>query len=430
MPWRMVTSALIGAVAGAVVAFGGTDPASFAAVEILLFVLAGCALWIEPREGPRKWWLGPAMLLAYLACDIAIVRPAAYPARAQMLAVAACLCGFMIVARAARDAEARRSIWVVLVALGLGEALYGLVQYMTGWQQVLAFEKVVYTAQATGTYINPNNFAGLIEMLLPLVFARTLWEFEQWAANSHGTRRNAALWMREDNGPRFAFFLFGTLLLMAALLFSRSRAGIAAAWAGVLLVAAVWTARRRRRSAALAIVLSLVVLTFAAGAWIGLEPVFTRFRSAEQDLPSRVAVWKDTVKLVRAHPYWGSGPGSFEDAYTRVQTSGLTMRLNHAHDDYLEFAAEWGVPGALVLFGLVGFVLFRALRGIGRTARAADRFLLLGCCGGLCSVLLHAVVDFNLHIPANALLFAVLAGLAWSLSAGDANSPERRGARR
>jgi O-antigen ligase len=430
MPWRIVTSALVGAVAGAVVAFGGTEPASFAAVEILLFVLAGCALWIEPCQGPRTWWLGAAVLLAYLTCDVVVVHPATYLARAQLLAVAACLCGFMVAALAARDSEARRSIWAALIALGLAEALYGLVQYMTDWQQILAFKKVVYTAQATGTYINPNNFAGLIEMLLPLIFARTLWEFEQWRSNARGSRRGAALSMREDNLPRFAFFLFATLLLMAALLFSRSRAGIATAWAGVLLVAAVWTVRRRRHSAALAIVLFLGVLTIAAGAWIGLEPVVTRFRSAEQDLPSRVIVWKDTFKLVRAHPYWGSGPGSFEDVYTRVQTSGLTMRLNHAHDDYLEFGAEWGVPGALLLIGLIGLVLVRALRGIGRTARAADRFLLLGCCGGLCSMLLHAVVDFNLHIPANALLFAVLAGVAWSLSAGDAGAPERRAARR
>ena len=430
MSWRVIASALIGAVVGAVVAFGGTEPASFAAVEILLFALAGCALWIEPREIPRTWWPGPALLLAYLAFDIAIVHPAAYPARAQLLAVAAYLCGFAIAALAARNAQARRSIWTVFVALGLAEAFYAMVQYMTDWQQVLAFNKVVYFAQATGTYINPNNFAGLLEMLLPLVFARTLWEFEQWTPNARGASPRAALRMREDHGPRFAFFLFGTLLLMAALLFSRSRAGIAAAWAGVVLVTVIWTARRRRHSAAMAIVLCLVVLTFAGGAWIGLEPVFTRFRAAEQDLPSRVAVWKDTAKLVRAHPYWGSGPGSFEDAYTRVQTSGLTMRLNHAHDDYLEFAAEWGVPGAALLFALIGLVLFRALRGIGRTVRASNRFLLLGCCGGLCSMLLHAAVDFNLHIPANALLFAVLAGLAWSLSAGDANAPERRAVRR
>ncbi len=428
--WRIITSALVGAVAAAVLAFGGTEPASFAAVEILLFVLAGCALWIEPREGPRIWWPAPALLLIYLACDVAVVHPAAYPARVQLLTVAACLCGFTLAALAARDAEARRSIWAILVALGLAEAFYGLVQYMTGWQEVLAFTKVNYTAQATGTYINPNNFAGLIEMILPLVLARALWEFEKWTGNSRGSRRRGDLWLREDAGPRAAFYLFGTLVLMTALLFSRSRAGIATASAGVLLVAAVCVARRQLRSVAMAIVLSLVVLTFAAGAWVGLEPVFTRFRSAEQDLPSRVAVWKDTAKLIRAHPYWGAGPGSFEDAFTRVQSSHLTMRLNHAHNDYLEFAAEWGLPGAALLCALIGFVLFRALRGIAHTARSADRFLLLGCCGGLCAMLLHAVVDFNLHIPANALLFAVLAGLAWTLSGGDADAPERRGARR
>jgi O-antigen ligase len=427
--WRMVASSLLGAIAGAVVAFGGTEPASFAAVEILLFVLAACALWIEPHPGPRVW-IGPALLAAYLACEVAVVRPAAYPARVQLLFVAACLCAFALVACAARVPEARRSFWQGLAALGLAEALYGLVQYATDWQQVLAFKKVSYFAQATGTYINPNNYAGLLEMLLPLIFARTLLEFERWTANARGTGRRSALWLREDAGARFAFFIFSSLLLTAALLFSRSRTGIVAAWAGLLMVGAIWSVRRRLLSAGLAIILGLAMLTLAAGAWMGLGPVFARYRTAEQDLPSRVAVWKGTAKLIRAHPYWGSGPGSFEDAYTRVQTSDLAARLNHAHNDYLEFAAEWGVPGALLLFALIGFVWVRALAGLRRSARATDWFLLLGCCGALFSLLLHAAVDFNLHIPANALLFASLAGLAWTLSAGDAATPRRSGARR
>jgi O-antigen ligase len=428
--WRILTAALVGTVAGAAIALGGTEPASFAAVEILLFALASCALWIGPRDGSRVWWSGPALLAAYLICDAFVARPAVYLARVQLLAVAACLCGFCLAALAARHSEARLFIWTILIALGFAEALYGLVQYTTDWQQVLAFKKVEYVAQATGTYINPNNFAGLLEMLLPLVFARTLCKLERWTARSRGPGRRADLWLRADSGPRFAFFLFGTLLLTAALLFSRSRAGIVAAWAGVLLVASIWTIRRRSRSAAAVIVVSLVVLTLAAGAWIGLDPVFMRYRSAGEDLPSRVEVWKDTTALIRAHPYWGTGPGSFVDAYTRVQTSHLAARLNHAHNDYLEFVAEWGVPGAVLLFALVGFVLVRALRGLRHTARAADWFLLLGCCAGVSSLLLHAGVDFNLHIPANALLFAVLLGLASTLSTGDADAPERRAARR
>jgi O-antigen ligase len=428
--WRLLAAALAGAVAGAVIAFGGTEPASFAVVEILLFLLAACALWIEPREGPRLWWLGPALLAAYLICDVCIARPAEYLACVQLLTVAACLCGFFLAALAARASETRRSIWSILVALGLAEALYGLAQCTTGWQQVLAFKKVEYAAQATGTYINPNNFAGLLEMLLPLVFARTLLEFEEWIANSRGSSRHAVLWLRPESGPRFLFFLFGTLLLTAALLFSRSRAGMASACAGLLVVSSIWMFRRRSRAPAAAIVASVIVLTLVAGAWIGLGPVLTRYRAAAGDFPSRVAVWKDTAMLIRAHPYWGTGPGSFEDAFTRVQTSHLTTRLNHAHNDYLEFAAEWGVPGAVLFFALVGFVLVRASRGLRRTTRAADWFLLLGCCGGVFSMLLHAAVDFNLHIPANELLFAVLLGLAATLSAADVEAPERRVARR
>ena len=426
LPWRIVSSALAGAVAGAAVAFGGTEPASWAAVEIVLFAALAYALWRKPRDISRVAWLGPALLGAYLACDSVITRPAAYLARAQLLTVAACLCGFSLSGLAARFADLRRALWSALMALGLGEALYGVVQYATDSQQVLAYRKIVYTAQATGTYINPNNYAGVLEMLLPLVFARALWEVEQWSAHRHGAGRPISLWLREDNAPRFIFFLFGTLLLSAALLFSRSRTGIAAAWAGLLLVAAVWTLRTRVFRAATAIVVLLAALTFAAGAWIGLAPLLTKYRTAEQDLPSRVEVWKDSAALIRAHPFWGTGPGSFTDAYTRVQTSHLAARLNHAHNDYLEFAAEWGVPGAALLFALIGFVLVRALLALWRAAREVDWFLLLGCCGGMFALLLHAAVDFNLHIPANALLFFVLAGLALALSAGNENAPERR----
>ncbi len=55
-------------------------------------------------------------------------------------------------------------------------------QYLTGWQQIASYKKVVYTMVATGTYINPNHFAGLLEMALPLTFSWSLWEFERLAA--------------------------------------------------------------------------------------------------------------------------------------------------------------------------------------------------------------------------------------------------------
>jgi O-antigen ligase len=427
---RDVATGLLGAVAGAAVAFGGTEPASWAAVEILLFALAAYALWRAPHDGPRVSWIGPALLAAYLVCDVAVVRPAAYLARAQFLEIAACLCAVCLAAFAAGAPETRRSLWAGLVALGLVQALYGLVQYVTDWQQVLTTTKIDYTAQATGTYINPNNFAGLLEMLLPLAFARTLWELEEWIASARGANRRAFLATREGASARFVFFLFGTLLLTAALLFSRSRAGIATSWAGLLLVGAVWAVRRRAHSMGVAIVACLVAFTVAAGAWIGLGPVLMRYRTADQDVASRVEVWRDTVTLIRAHPAWGTGPGSFPDAYTRVQTSHLAARLNHAHNDYLEFAAEWGVPGAVLLFALIGFVWVRALRSLRRTAQSTDWFLLLGCCGGIFALLLHALVDFNLHIPANSLVFAVLLGLAGALTSAAANAPDRRAAPR
>ncbi len=120
--------------------------------------------------------------------------------------------------------------------------------------------------------------------------------------------------------------------------------------------------------------------------------------------------------MIREHPVWGTGPGSFEDAYTLVQTADLEERMDHAHNDYLEFAEEWGIPAAALLFGLVGWVYARGVLEFWRGRPSEECMLLLGCCGSLLALLVHSIADFNLHIPANAFLFAALLGLAWTLS--------------
>jgi hypothetical protein len=63
-----------------------------------------------------------------------------------------------------------------LVALGTFEALYGLVQYLTGWQRIFGYVKKYNLEEATGTYINRNHFAGFLEMVIPFGVALVLYE--------------------------------------------------------------------------------------------------------------------------------------------------------------------------------------------------------------------------------------------------------------
>jgi O-antigen ligase len=169
-------------------------------------------------------------------------------------------------------------------------------------------------------------------------------------------------------------------------------------------------------------VLTLAFLTagMCMAVWIGPEPVIARFETLGQQhatpAGNRWAIWKDTVRLIDGHPWSGTGLGTFSAAYPAVQTAFAGRFVSHAHNDYLEFAAELGIPAALLLFGAVFYLLLQSARSFRQNDSRFERAIALGCFGSLFAISLHSLTDFNLHIPANALVFVVVLGLAYSTS--------------
>ena len=152
--------------------------------------------------------------------------------------------------------------------------------------------------------------------------------------------------------------------------------------------------------------------------WVGTDPVMNRFEILGQEYSqagqSRISIWRDTLGLIRQHPLLGTGLGTFSVAYTSVQTVFLTQLVDHAHCDYLEVASELGLPGAMLLFGSIFWILARAVRRYRKSEDNFDSAVWLGCIGSIAAILLHSLADFNLYIPANAVVLAVTLGLAWT----------------
>jgi O-antigen ligase len=400
---------------GGALAFGGTAPLAWAAVQLLAFVLLVLVIWSSRAPLP---WKGPALLLGYAVCQTAVVPADVHRAREQLLRLLAYLCVFCVAACIARSDKPRRHFLQGLLALGLFEALYGLVQYASGWQQIFTYKKVFYTQAATGTYINPNHFAGLLEMLLPLAFAWTLRNLERLDLQPRRRRSSLIRTLESEGLPQLALSSFCTVLLFVAIFCSRSRSGILSAAIGVLFVGVVWFFAAPRSTAAALVPAALLVGVAAFVLWFGLGPVLERFEGTPRDISARLSVWRDALHLVHAHPFAGVGLGMFADAYTRVQTVALSSTVDHAHNDYVELAVEWGLPGAALVVGALLFVLARASPACFRAARRSERLTVLGCCGGIVALLLHSFTDFNLQIPANALVFAALLGTAYATGAG------------
>jgi len=106
----------------------------------------------------------------------------------------------------------------------------------------------------------------------------------------------------------------------------------------------------------------------------------------------------------------GVGAGMHGWAFTLYQDRNPGFFYDHAHNDYLEAAAEWGIPAAAAFFIVLFAVVWRAGKACIQSADPARAALLAGGVGGVAAMLVHSFVDFNLHIPSNALMFGVILG--------------------
>jgi O-antigen ligase len=175
---------------------------------------------------------------------------------------------------------------------------------------------------------------------------------------------------------------------------------------------------RRQRKSGIVLFAIFIALSVGLAIWIGPGPIVGRFENVGQEYElrdqSRLSIWRDAMGLIERHPLFGTGLGTFPVAYTSVQTAFLGQFVNHAHNDYVELASDLGLPAALVLFASFFFVLARAARTFRNSMRNLDRAIALGCVGSLVAILLHSLTDFNLYMPANALIFSVVLGLGIS----------------
>jgi O-antigen ligase len=204
-----------------------------------------------------------------------------------------------------------------------------------------------------------------------------------------------------------------------SLILSKSRGGIfsfVVSLAFFCLLLSWGRGNRHRSSWAIGFFLLVVILYVF---WIGLDPIIQKFVETKETLPARTLVWRDTLRLIRDFPICGTGLGSYGLTYTLYKKSYTgPLFYTHAHNDYLELAAETGLVGlVLVIYSIIAFYrqAWACLRLSSSTADPLRYFLTIGCLSGVFAILVHALTEFNLQIPANAFYFSFALGLSTSL---------------
>ena len=174
---------------------------------------------------------------------------------------------------------------------------------------------------------------------------------------------------------------------------------------------------RRREGKELAAAGLVVVLAIALVSWLGIGRALERFASyktLEVSEGRRIEMLQGTWRIFLDHPIAGTGLGTLQEVFPLYETIYDGLIVNHSHNDYAEALAETGVIG-----GLCGLVFLVLLVWTGWKNIVAEKEVMnlayhagaLVACFGL---LIHATVDFNFHIPSNALIFLLQAALATS----------------
>jgi len=331
------------------------------------------------------------------------------------------LCLFFVVVRGlcGERKTLKRIVWVMMVA-ALIEAVYGLIQALVPTLGVLWVDYVkAYMGDARGTFINRNHFAGFIEMVWPLALGFAL------AQGGWGRGYTLKKILASERLNRQALLALGIVILLLALLFSKSRAGIASALIGFLTFFVLARSGIRGMSKYTWLLLGAIgAMVLVYSLKIGIGPIAERFFKLSSG-DSRLDFWRDSLPMVIDHPL-GIGLRNYENVFAVYNVSTISDKVvDYAHNDYLQLLIEAGWIGFLALIS--GFLWFMA-KSAYRIRRMNFRkdplrfFLAAGAFSGLVSLAFHSFFDFNLQIPANCVYFVTLMAILYACCVRDSRT--------
>jgi O-antigen ligase len=401
---RAIFSALVGVIVITAVPYGTAEAWWKAAFVCGVFLISLIGI-IEistgeyPRFNPRSVLL-PMLALSAFAYVQTFGALSADPYQTrffalQLLALTALL-GLLNRYTATEDRV--RILVLVVIGVAVASALFGILRQTT--QQQIGFVlPLLKPREGYAQFINKNHFAYLMEMAFGLGLGIML---------GGGIKRD-----------RLLICVAALLPIWMALVMANSRGGILAMLSQVLIGALVvqtqFVQTTKLAVARIVLVVFLVAGVLIGTMWIGGDRLLTSFEAAGTDVAregaSRNDIWRATLKMFGAHPLVGVGLGGYWIGITAYHNASGALTPQEAHNDYLELLSSGGVVG-LVLGAWFAVSVIRLTRGNLKTDRGFIRAVRLGAVLGIAGVAAHSLVDFGLHMMANAVVFVTLIMMA------------------
>jgi len=384
----------------AVAAHGGVEDWARAVLETgvgLLFLIWAFRFYFNEKEQPvLSPLLSPFALFFLVGLGQWSFRATASPfnTRIELLLLMASLIFLFLFTQAFHTLRDWRGFVWFGMGLGFAVGVFGILQHLTFNGKLYWFRELRYGGIPFGPYVNRNHFAGLMELLIPLALV--------------------PLVLGKVRRERLLVVCLFAVIPIAAVFLSASRGGIISLCLQFSLLLYLLV-RRRGLGGHLLAVTGVLLAAIWIVMWLGVGRILQRFsslQSLEVTEGKRAAMRRGAWRIFLDHPLAGTGLGTLQIVYPPYETLYDGKIVNHAHNDYLEAFAETGLLGGLCCAWFLAVLLRKFIsrfRQIDFSFAGALPLSGIVACAGF---LVHALVDFNFHIPSNLWLFLLMAHLA------------------
>jgi O-antigen ligase len=399
---KLIRIGICGLVVFGVASHGAVEDWARAVLEIgaaLLFLAWAVRAYLtQEHQLVLSPLLFPLVALLLLAFGQWLLHRTAssYDTRMELQLLLADILLLFLAAQSFRTIEDWRGfVWFVM-SFGFLVAIFGILQHLTFNGKLYWFREMHFGGIPFGPYVNRNHFAGFMELVIPMSLA--------------------PLVLGKVRRQRWFLVSLFAVVPIGALFLSASRGGIIsfAVQVGFLVL---WLLVRRTAGRNLLSGGAILLLAFLMVSWLGVQQLVERFsslQSLEVTSGKRASMRADTWRIFLDHPWTGTGLGTLQLVFPAYETLYDGKIVNHTHNDYLEGLAETGIVGGLCCLWFLGVLFFDSLRRLSQPNGTFASTLQLSAFVACLGFLTHGLADFNLHIPANALVFFLLANLATS----------------
>lgn len=300
----------------------------------------------------------------------------------------------------------------LIIGLASFIALLAIIQRVASPDKIYWLRTVPANAAPFGPWINPNQFAGFMEMLCPIALGLFLF-YKPPIQADESLRSKIVSFFSMPSSNLYIVLGFAASLMFLSVFVSLCRGGILTITLAVFVFMLLHSFRMAKQGRAA--IYAIIGCVLIAVSWLGWDSVIAEFNrgitAAGTLRDGRFFIWTDTLRIIQSFPLFGSGFGTFIDVFPSFMSFPDFGIIDHAHNDYLELLTDGGLIGFTLTAWFILAVIRHGWQMILSRRNQYSILLGIGALTGIITMLMHSVTDFNMHNGADGLYFFFCCGL-------------------